>query len=248
MNYSLHFGINQYNKSVYGDADLKGCVNDAKDMQSLANSKGYTSKLITNYEATKAKFKKEIEDLSTLAKLGDKVLITFSGHGSYCDLYNGTRRTCICLADDLFWDYEYRTLLSKFNEGVRIFWISDSCFSENNYRHLFNPSHIGLSKALVPKAQWKPNLDDLKVSEELPIKCKIIAISSSQDDEVSYDISVNGRACGAFTNSFLLSYNKLATWTSIFNNTKKRLSKMYPQVPSIELTNLQRITLKSRVL
>lgn len=61
---AVNVGLNFIDKTVYGtDGALKGCVNDAKAMQAIANSQGFETKLILNEEATHNRIVNEITAL-----------------------------------------------------------------------------------------------------------------------------------------------------------------------------------------
>ncbi len=80
--YGLFIGINDYP----GDSKLLGCVNDAKNYQTaMVTSFGFkdaNTTLLTDQQATREGIIKQIMRLQMLAKAGDLVVITYSGHGT----------------------------------------------------------------------------------------------------------------------------------------------------------------------
>jgi metacaspase-1 len=53
---AIHIGLNWVDPKAYGSwtGKLKGCVNDAKDMNTIATSCGFASRLLLNEQATSA--------------------------------------------------------------------------------------------------------------------------------------------------------------------------------------------------
>jgi uncharacterized caspase-like protein len=83
-------GVNKYR--IPG-ADLRGCVNDVKNMERvLTKSYGFKSgDIVTllDYKATKTAIESAIRALIRGGKRGDVLLIHFSGHGSNVPDDNG---------------------------------------------------------------------------------------------------------------------------------------------------------------
>lgn len=144
---SLHIGLNDLDKRHYLHTDfrfLPSSVKDAVDMAKIAK-KNFTepipfydkpNKVLRNSAATTDNVKKiltEIAEGKNKLVSGDILLITYSGHGGQVkDIENiesdGKHETW-CLYDRQFLDDEIFALLSKFDKGVRVLVISDSCYS-----------------------------------------------------------------------------------------------------------------------
>ncbi len=141
---SIHIGLDHLDIKHYLDPelDLHSCINDAEYMATIAKKEfkepicGEPNLILRNECATTFAF---IEAMTEAAKgsnklnSGDTLLITVSGHGGKLhDYYNEEgdgRVETWCLYDRQFLGKEIFEQLAKFDYGVRILVISDSCFS-----------------------------------------------------------------------------------------------------------------------
>jgi peptidoglycan hydrolase-like protein with peptidoglycan-binding domain len=139
---SIHIGLNHVDASAYNgwDGALSGCINDARDMQSIASSLGYQSLLLTDSQATSSRVISEIGQASQALNAGDILLLSYSGHGGQVDDVNGDEPDAMdetwVLWDRQLIDDELYSLWSQFASGVRIFMLSDSCHSGTVLRML----------------------------------------------------------------------------------------------------------------
>lgn len=131
---SLHIGLNEVDPNVYGDKlELGGCVNDANDMQRIAQNNGYETSILLNSQATSTNVVQQITQAAIQLQNGDIFLITYSGHGSSIpdntgDESDGNDEAWV-LFNRQFLDDELYELWTHFREGVRLFVLSDSCHS-----------------------------------------------------------------------------------------------------------------------
>src|SRR5262245_37245617 len=88
---SIHIGLNIVDPTCYNgwDGQLSGCLNDALDMQAIANSLGYSSSLITDGQATAANVVRAIGQAAQQLNPDDILLLTYSGHGGQVQDANG---------------------------------------------------------------------------------------------------------------------------------------------------------------
>jgi hypothetical protein len=142
---SLHVGINSVSVEAFGAQNLVGCENDAVAMSKIALSRGFKPEdvtLLLGQEATFERVTSAIEEAAEgPARLvsGDIFLFTFAGHGSripntelaesLTDEPDGMDESLVLFDRLLLDDYLRRVLWPKFNEGVRIVGVSDSCHS-----------------------------------------------------------------------------------------------------------------------
>jgi hypothetical protein len=131
---SIHIGLNNIDPAYYGTGnELAGCINDARDMQSLGVAQGFQTTLMTDEGATAEAVIAAISGAANTLRAGDILLLTYSGHGSQVPDKNGDepdgKDETWCLYDRMLIDDELYSLWSQFQSGVRICVLSDSCHS-----------------------------------------------------------------------------------------------------------------------
>lgn len=160
-------GINKYR--IPG-ADLRGCVNDVKNMQAvLTQYYGFGNndiKVLTDYGATKKAMQAAIQTLIANAKKGDELLLHYSGHGSNVPDDDGDeadKRDEILCPTDLDWkdplrDDWLRKTFNKLKPGVSLTVVMDCCHSGTNTRAIQPPD--------APRmARYLPNPWDIMAEE-----------------------------------------------------------------------------------
>ena len=134
---SLHIGLNHVDTSAYPDfviPELAGCINDANAMKNIATSAGFaTTECLIDDQATAMTVKSKIIAAADQLSAGDIFFVTYSGHGGQMPDETGTEddgsnETWI-LYDRQLIDDELYAIWPKFQKGVRIFVLSDSCHS-----------------------------------------------------------------------------------------------------------------------
>lgn len=132
---SLHIGLNKVDDEAYGQpiTPLAGCVNDANDMTALARSQGYSATTLLDADGTSQNIIRAIEDAARELRSGDIFLLTYAGHGSQVPDATGEesemRDETWVAYDRQIIDDELYALWGKFEPGVRVLMISDSCHS-----------------------------------------------------------------------------------------------------------------------
>jgi hypothetical protein len=141
-------GVNRYR--IPG-ADLRGCVNDVKNLSSaLTRSFGFGSADITTLvddKATGKAMQAAIKQLVGGARKGDVLLLHFSGHGSNVPDRDGDEadfRDEILCPHDLDWkkpltDDWLRATFDKLRDGVSLTVIFDCCHSGTATRAVLPP-------------------------------------------------------------------------------------------------------------
>lgn len=250
--FAVCVGINDYPGS---QNDLSGCVNDARDWQDLLTKAGYTASTLIDSEATKAAVVQLLEGLVHEARFGDRIVFTYSGHGSWVPDADGDeadgRDEAIVLYDfmsgGLLLDDEINEIFSKRRFGVRVTIFSDSCFSGSVYKFVeVNPSEDTRRKRrFMPPSVF---LDPKKLETASKVRHKDLSsrtttalISGCSDLEYSYDAWINGRANGAFTHFAIQAYKQGTTLKSWYNRIRWSLpSQSYPQTPQLNASAWQR--------
>lgn len=150
MKRALLVGINDYAPVGPGGPDLRGCVNDVRDMANTLNALGIVPatpkrmRILTDERATRAAILEGITWLVSAAKKGDVLVFHYSGHGSYVidtsgDEPDGKDET-ICPHDyataGMIRDDDLREALAGIPEGANLDVIFDSCHSGTTTRSL----------------------------------------------------------------------------------------------------------------
>lgn len=164
---ALLIGINRY--QIPG-ADLRGCVNDVKNMRAVLTSfYGFANKdvgVLTDLAATTEAMKRGIAKLVADAKRGDTILLHYSGHGANVPDKNGDEadhRDEILCPTDLDWkkplaDDWLRQVFNAMAPDVRFTVIMDCCHSGTNTRAILPPDAPSIPRYL-------PNPWDLMAEE-----------------------------------------------------------------------------------
>jgi len=135
---SLHVGLNKVDPAHYDgwDGALVACEFDADAMKAIAETAGFEprTQLLTE-AATAAAVTAAIEGMAQELGAGDFFFLTYSGHGGQVpdahqngDEPDRSDETWL-LYDRQLVDDELYALWAKFQPGVRIFVLSDSCHS-----------------------------------------------------------------------------------------------------------------------
>lgn len=223
---ALLIGINKY--QIPG-ADLRGCVNDVKDLSAaLIECHGFKKKdigVLLDGAATQKAMKAGIKSLLKGAKKGDVLVLHYSGHGSNVpddgtDEADGRDET-LC-PTDLNWDDPMRDdwLRETFDTlaaGVSLTVIMDCCHSGTNTRAILPPDAKVLSRYLPSpfaigasesgRGLPKRVTSTLRRSAPAARKGKDIVnadlpevlITGCRDTQTSADAFINGRYNGALT-------------------------------------------------
>jgi metacaspase-1 len=219
-------GINRY--QIAG-ADLRGCVNDVKDLSAaLVEFHGFKKSditVVTDLAATKKAMQAGIKALIRDSKKGDVALVHYSGHGSHVPDDNSDeadgRDEILCPAD-LDWDDPLRddwlrTTLDGVKAGVNLTVIMDCCHSGTNTRAIVPPD-APIKERYLPspstlKAVESGRSEPRKISSELRaspraarkardiVKAELpeVLITGCRDTQTSADAFINGKFNGALT-------------------------------------------------
>lgn len=159
---SLHLGLNTVDSKHYKDANdkpwdgrLDACENDARAMQHLADTQGFSSTLLLTQAASSQNLIQAINKAAQTLKSGDLFFLSFSGHGGQYEDDNGDENPqegnsflgrneltgkdewmgvgpkdeTWCLYDRQLLDDQIYDCLAQMKSGVRVLVVSDSCHS-----------------------------------------------------------------------------------------------------------------------
>ncbi|TMB06742.1 MAG: caspase family protein [Deltaproteobacteria bacterium] len=146
--FSLHIGLNEVDPSHYAgwSGELVACEADAEDMQQIARTGRYESKLLKTSQASRDAVKSAIADAAAGLKSGDVFFLTCSSHGGQIpdlngDEIDGLDETWV-LYDGQLIDDELHELWRKFEKGVRVLVLSDSCHSGTVTKQIANAAAL----------------------------------------------------------------------------------------------------------
>lgn len=226
---ALLVGINKYK---IPNADLRGCVNDVKNMkQLLTNRFGFNSddiRVLTDYRATKEAIIQRLKWLLSNAQKGDELVFHYSGHGSQVRDRNGDELNDhldeILIPTDHRWDSPLTddiigNIFKKLPDGAHLTMICDACHSGSMSRSFAQ----NMNDKFVPQPydiyarQEKRNLSTRIIGKSPKKSQKHVLISGCRDNQTSADAYINGTYQGAFTWSLLQAVNENpnATWQQI---------------------------------
>lgn len=147
---ALLVGINDYAPAGAGGPDLRGCVNDVRDMAStlcslkLIPCEPSSLKILTDSRATRQNILDGLRWLVAGAKTGDVLIFHYSGHGTQVvDTSSDEpdkKDEAICPQDfrtaGVITDDNLREIFKHIPSGVNLDVILDSCFSGTGTRTL----------------------------------------------------------------------------------------------------------------
>lgn len=216
--FGLHIGLNQVDPNEYGgwDGKLTACEFDAKDMESIAKSQGFSTKILLTKQATSQIVIDELENLSDTLAEGDRLILSYSGHGGQIPDIIGeegdSQDETWVLYDRELVDDELYNSFSKFKPGVGIIVFSDSCHSgtvtrELLYRDLVPTINRDISKEDVRIKAIPENIQSNvyqknkemynkiqknSIGARSSISATVLLISGCQDNQESLDGDRNG--------------------------------------------------------
>jgi hypothetical protein len=223
---ALLVGINRYR--IPG-ADLRGCVNDVKNMQSvLTKYYGFARSditILTDHRATKKAMQSSIHKLVAGARKGDVLVLHYSSHGSNVPDDNGDEadhRDEILCPTDLDWndplrDDWLRREFDALKPGVSLTVIMDCCHSGTNTRAILPPDAPLLPRYLpspwdLVASESRRRLSgtvrsELRISSRaarrksdvVPADIAEVLITGCRDTQTSADAFINGSYNGALT-------------------------------------------------
>ncbi|TQK50391.1 caspase domain-containing protein [Streptomyces sp. SLBN-118] len=225
---SLHVGLNKVDPAKYGgwDGELVACENDANDMARLAREAGFDDTVLLTSDGTVENVTAELRKAAKTLRSGDILMFTYSGHGGQVPNAVGSDDELddfdetLVLFDREFLDDELYREFSRFDDGVRILALLDSCHSGTGIevrevlsaeamREQFqtsDPDEIENASRLMPVAkQFEIYQRDKEFFQEIQRalgtrngeqEVNALLISGCQDNQLSSDGPVNGKFTG----------------------------------------------------
>lgn len=249
----LIIGINYYRSR----AELRGCINDAKNMQTLLQRNGFPNDgshmlLLTDEKQRGREYQPTVQNIMKAfawfmkdVRRGDILFFHFSGHGGQVpdktghevDGYNETLIPVDYerngqITDDVLWG----GLVYKLPEGARITALMDMCHSGTGLDLPYDYN--------VNTRRWTEDVNPAHSAGD------VVLFSGCEDQQTSADVSGgNGMAGGAMTQAFMKAYESTAamsTYHEFLDAVKKQLrKKRFSQRP--QLTSSQEFDTNTRI-
>lgn len=262
---ALLIGINRYRIS---GADLRGCVNDVKNLeQALITYYGFSAQgitCLTDLQATKKAIQSSVGKLITNAKVGDVLLLHYSGHGSNIPDDNGDEadlRDEILCPTDLDWmdslrDDWLRKMLDKVRSGVSLTVIVDCCHSgtmtravtlpDDPVKERFLPCPLDIMavesgrklRGTLRGQLGKAPRESKRKSDIVHADTQELMITACRDTQTSADARIGDTYNGALTYYLVESIKEAKgnlTYRELLQQTTTKLKKNdFDQVPQLE--------------
>jgi metacaspase-1 len=203
---SLHLGLNAVNADAYRgwSGPLRGCENDARAMQAIADARGFTSRLLLGAAATRFHLDAAMVRAAAELVAGDLLLLTYSGHGASWPDHDGDEPDrydeAWCLHDGMLLDDEIHHRLCAFAAGVRVLVVSDSCFSGSVTRD----DHTTPTAARVRRPAALRNGDAAARERRAPAAQVRAVLRANSDDHAARKAAVAATQAVAPTAGILL--------------------------------------------
>lgn len=215
--------------------ELRGCINDVDNIkQRIEAVYGFNNITImtddTKIIPTRINIINGITELLNNTTAGDKLFLSFSGHGTYTDDLNGDEKDgkdemIVPLDFNCITDDELKALIhSNLKENVSLFAIFDCCHS-GTILDLKYQYYSGTSKNTI-----MDNTNDYETNG------KVVMISGCMDEQTSADSYINNSYQGAMTWAFLnaTKENTYITFKELIDNMREMLNdSTYTQIPML---------------
>lgn len=218
-------GIDEYDKAIFGNIDLHGCINDITKAEAFLNTPGALFTRLNNSEARKQTVLFCLNEYASTLQPGDELHFYFSGHGTRFEK-DGKMHAARVMHDDILPDYEITPILAKFKAGVTVVLYSDSCYSTGNSRTAAKPPaanavrrSIEMPKIFIENA--------VEYTDPRKYAATIYYFSACESNEVAWEIG----GVGNFTQTLailLRGYKTPTAITTVFKTLKKSIAHQRP--------------------
>lgn len=210
--FSLNIGLNSIDSSKYKGKyqALRNAENDTEFYYQIALNNHFSATKLIGKEATSINLLDKLKELAAKMTTDDFLFISYSGHGTRVKDLNGDEEDgydeVLVLYDRLFIDDEFQLCWTRFKEGVRVFFINDSCYNgtvskffaiNQKFTEVIWPDHTlrGID-ASESDIDFKNNLSFYKGiklctdNKSATATCSIIHIGACQDNQLADDGAV----------------------------------------------------------
>lgn len=161
---SLHIGVNRVDPGAYGgwSGPLRGCENDANDLQAVCAANGFGTRKLLTAEATSAAVLAEIDEAAKALTDGGLFVVTYSGHGGQRPDTDNEEPDALdetwVLFDRQLLDDELYERWGRFAAGARVVVVSDSCHSGSVIQAMLDGYAAGVLGAAAAAGEALPAL------------------------------------------------------------------------------------------
>lgn len=229
---ALLVGINDYAPAGAGGPDLRGCVNDVRDMANTLSALGIvpaipaSMRILTDSRATKAAILNGLGWLIAGAARGDVLIFHYSGHGSQVVDTSGDepdgRDETICPHDfstaGMILDDDFRRIFAAVPAGVNLDIILDSCHSGTATRAVVDlvSEQVNTARYIEPPIDSgfyidaNPSLPARSIMRRRDAERVAVAVpglnhvlwAGCRDNQTSAETNIGGAIRGVFTYNF----------------------------------------------
>lgn len=272
---ALLVGINEYENPANNLSGCVADAQDMASTLKMFGFPASKQKMLINEQATTDGILAGLEWLTKDLTSGDVCIFYYSGHGSQiADLNNEEQDTYdeIICPWDISWnkrkyitdDELYSYFSQKVPSGVRTDVVLDSCFSGSatrslmarfnrlidNMRQRYLPppvDHRNRLNSMIPAFSERMVFGERSVFGPDVVKQNNVLWSGCQEDQVSWEMELNGQVRGAFTYYFcniIREFQGNATRREIYTLQRERMNTDgFEQIPNLETPSEQALDL-----
>lgn len=240
MKYALIVGINKYKNP---GSNLRGCVNDARDMWRILQYRGFKEVVcLYDQSATKENIQTNLKKLIGKLKPRDSLVYYHSGHGVQLKDTNnnevdGLDEVLVCHDFDFddthqFTDDVLRDCLKNQPKNTKVSLIFDTCFSGGFYTDT-----IGKTKSLQTKNKASGDIKKFGIHQRGIQHQRHILFSGSKEHQYSFETKIRNATRGLMTETFTrnLRKSRKLTWNQLITkvSTEISLNTNKQQIPQL---------------
>ena len=197
--------------------DYRGTKNELKspslDVAKIQNTLvGYDITIITDFTEQKPTKKNILDAFRSLLLKKGKLFFYYSGHGVE------TPEAIFCADGEIITHTEFRDLLNIMDKDTTLVAVLDTCYSGQ----MFDLSH-----------EWS---ETQGIDVDTP--GHVFLLSSSQEDELSYEYFTRTGPIGGFTRAYLETVKHPQTWRSLLDSITSKLENQTPELTTGQDENI----------
>lgn len=256
---ALIVGINY----VGTGTELRGCINDARNMQAMLAARGFEIEMCLEKDATTQGIKDGLARLTSNASVGDTLVFHYSGHGSQWPSKNEPDgfEEIICPID-LNWrdkvitDDTLRAIFNQVPNGVNVTVVLDCCHSgtglDQTATYVKKKPRAKAEKALAAEMETRgsrylpppANIAEMLEGTELvqwstsrDVNASALLIAGCRADQTSADAFIDGSFQGAASAAMLsaLKANPKITYAQLIEEMNDYMQvRRFEQEPQLD--------------